>query len=90
MASGALVAWIDVGTPSAERRARFTARRRSRSAHSTSRSSSGFEAKIDRRTQLEITRSDGQLYVVVDDETIEAPIARVALADDDGSPDRAS
>ncbi|MDY7232830.1 YaeQ family protein [Hyalangium rubrum] len=41
-----------------------------------------LEAKVGRATKLELTRTDGQLYVTLDGETIEAALARESLVED--------
>ena len=38
--------------------------------------------KLERRSKLEITRNDGQLYVGVDGTTLEAGIARASLVEE--------
>jgi uncharacterized protein YaeQ len=39
-----------------------------------------LEEKIARTTTLDITRNDGQLYVAVDGDTLETPIAKASLS----------
>ncbi len=39
-----------------------------------------LEEKISRSATLEITRNDGQLYVVVDGATLETPVAKASLS----------
>ncbi len=38
-----------------------------------------LEAKMDRNTKLDLTRNDGQVYVVVDGETLEAALVKTSL-----------
>ena len=38
-----------------------------------------IEAKMERNTKLELTRNDGQLYVAIAGETIEATLAVASL-----------
>jgi uncharacterized protein YaeQ len=106
--TGVLLAWIDVGVPSAERlhKASKAARRvavytselanlkRNVAGQKVHRAAEidvwPFEAslldavasKTDKRTKLELTRNDGQLYVVVGGTTLEAPLARTSLIDE--------
>ncbi|MEO8876242.1 MAG: YaeQ family protein, partial [Polyangiaceae bacterium] len=42
-----------------------------------------LEAKTKRNMKLEITRNDGQLYVVVDGTTLETPLVRESLVAND-------
>jgi uncharacterized protein YaeQ len=103
--TGLLLAWIDVGVPSADRlhKAAKAARRVAVFTSELSnlkRTAAGqkihradeievwpFEAsfldaivaKMDKRTKLELTRNDGQLYVAVGGTTLEAPLARTSL-----------
>jgi uncharacterized protein YaeQ len=108
--TGILLAWIDVGFPSAERlhKAAKAARRVAlythvdaallrreasiRSVHKVGeieawRFESSFldavEQSIGRTTKLEIVRTDGRLYVTVDENVIEGEIERVRLVDDE-------
>lgn len=105
--TGLLVAWIDVGVPSAERlhKASKAARRvavftselalvrreaASKAIHAVDTIDvwaiapaflDALVAKMDRRTKLEITRSDGHLYVTVSGATLETPLARASLVE---------
>lgn len=106
--TGVLLAWVDVGSPSAERlhKASKAARRvavfthaelkmlrkeaATRAIHKIDdievwRFEPSFldaiEAKMERNTQLEVTRNDGQLYVSVAGTTLEAPLERASLAE---------
>ncbi|MDB5215794.1 MAG: hypothetical protein JWO86_3721, partial [Myxococcaceae bacterium] len=38
-----------------------------------------LEAKMERNTKLDVTRNDGQLYVAVDGETLEAALVKASL-----------
>lgn len=103
------LAWIDIGSPSAERlhKASKAARRvalfthvelallrreaATRAIHKVEdievwRFSPAFldalEAKVGRSTQMELTRTDGQLYVTLAGETLEAALARESLVED--------
>jgi uncharacterized protein YaeQ len=105
--TGTLLAWIDVGSPSAERlhkAAKAAARvslfthadpallRREASSRPIHRVQDievwrlqpalldALEPAIDRRTKLEIVRSDGKLYVTVGTRVIEGDVVRVSLA----------
>jgi uncharacterized protein YaeQ len=105
-ATGILLAWIDVGFPSAERlhKASKAARRvavfthveaaqlrreaASRVIHKVEdievwRMEAAFldevEGTLDRSSQLEIVRSDGQIYVTVGGRVIEGKIEKVGL-----------
>lgn len=105
--TGVLLAWIDVGSPSAERlhKASKAARRvavfthadlrllrkeaASRAIHKVEaievwRIDPAFldalEAEVGRNTKLDVTRNDGQLYVVVAGKTLETPLERASLA----------
>jgi uncharacterized protein YaeQ len=106
--TGILLAWIDVGVPSAERlhKAAKAARRvavftselanlrRAVSGQKVHRAEEidvwPFEpafldalvAKWEKRTKLELTRNDGQLYVVLGGTTLEAPLVRTSLLDE--------
>jgi uncharacterized protein YaeQ len=104
--TGILLAWIDIGSPSAERlhKASKAARRvaiftsaelaRLRQEAATKaihkieaidvwrfepKLLEALEAKWDKRTKLEITRNDGQLYIVIDGTTLEAALERASL-----------
>jgi uncharacterized protein YaeQ len=104
--TGILLAWIDVGVPSAERlhKASKAARRvavftsadlahlrreaQKRAVHRIEaidvyRLAPAFldalEAKTARMTKLDLTRSDGQLYVTVAGTSLETPIVRDSL-----------
>jgi uncharacterized protein YaeQ len=106
--TGVLLAWIDVGAPSAERlhKASKAARRvavftsaelaqlRREAAQRTIHRAEAIEiyrlepslldaldAKCTRTTKLELTRSDGQLYVVVAGATLEATLERASLVE---------
>lgn len=104
-ATGRLVTWIDVGTPSAERLhkasklarvevyttdpaqlARLTA---GQAVHKADASDvwtlevafvDAFAAKVDRRTRLELTRTEGALYAVIGGVTLESTLGRTSLA----------
>jgi uncharacterized protein YaeQ len=104
-ATGVLVAWIDVGAPSAERLhkaskaarkvAVFThdeaALRREAAARAIHRVEeieawrieaallAAIEETLERTTSLEITRSDGRIYVTHDGRVFEGAIDRIAL-----------
>ncbi|HLL04171.1 MAG TPA: YaeQ family protein [Myxococcaceae bacterium] len=107
--TGVLLAWIDIGSPSAERlhKASKAARRvalfthvelallrreaATRAIHKVEhievwRFSPAFldalEVKMGRATQLELTRTDGQLYVTLGGETLEAALAPESLVED--------
>ena len=104
--TGILLAWIDVGSPSAERlhKASKAARRVAIFTHAElgqlrkeaatkaihkveaidvwrfePKFLDAIEAKMERNTKLELTRNDGQLYVAIGGETIEATLARASL-----------
>src|SRR5262249_28585382 len=103
--TGILLAWIDVGVPSAERlhKASKAARRvavfttelgqlRREAATRAIHKSDAIEvfpldvsfiealaAKMQRTTKLELTRSEGQLYVTVSGATLETAAERVPL-----------
>ena len=106
-ATGLLVAWIDIGSPSAERLHKaakaaqrvlvftsgsVTALRKEAASRPIHRLDeievwsfdadfvSAVEGKIERHAKLEITRNDGQIYVVIGGETLETPLERVSLA----------
>lgn len=104
-ATGLLLAWIDVGSPSAERlhKAAKAARRVAifthsdlgplrREAEGIHKAANievfridpdlleGLESRIQRNASLEITRSEGVLYVTVEGEVLEGPIDRTFLA----------
>ena len=38
-----------------------------------------IEARMDRNTKMDLTRNDGQLYVAIDGETLEAPLTVASL-----------
>lgn len=107
--TGVLLAWIDVGAPSAERlhKASKAAQRVALFTHVelpllrreaatkaihkvedievwrlTPAFLDALEAKVDRNTELELVRTDGQLYVTVDKATIEGAITRCSLVGD--------
>jgi uncharacterized protein YaeQ len=104
--AGVLLAWIDVGVPSAERlhKASKAARRVALFTHAdlvqVRREASAraihkvedievwridpalldaLAERMERNTKLDLTRNDGQLYVVVDGTTLEAPLVRASL-----------
>jgi uncharacterized protein YaeQ len=104
--TGVLLAWIEIGAPSAERlhKAAKAARRvalftwvdlrqlRKEAASAPIHKLDAIEVfrfapslfdalepKIGRTTKLELTRTDGQLYVAVDGATFEAPLIRESL-----------
>jgi uncharacterized protein YaeQ len=104
--TGILMAWIDIGVPSAERlhKASKAARRvaiftaaemnqlrkeaATKAIHKIEaievwrfepKFLDAIEAKIERNTKLELTRNDGQLYVAIGGETIEASLAVASL-----------
>jgi uncharacterized protein YaeQ len=106
--TGVLLAWIDVGAPSAERlhKATKAARRVALFTHTDAlllrreaatkaihrveeidvwRLDAAFldalEAKIDRKTKLEIVRNDGNLYVTIGGVSIDGTIARESLVE---------
>jgi len=106
--TGVLLAWIDVGFPSAERlhKATKAARRvalythvdaallrreaSTRSIHKAGKIQvwrfdpsflDAVEGSIDRVTTLEIVRTDGRLYVTIDENVIEGDLVRVPLVD---------
>ncbi|MEO8796804.1 MAG: YaeQ family protein [Polyangiaceae bacterium] len=105
--TGILLAWIDVGAPSAERlhKASKAARRVDVFTHhdlatirrvletkAIHRADSirvfcfapafldAIEARLARKNEVEITRNDGVLYVVIDGTTVETPIAEAPLS----------
>ena len=105
--TGVLLAWIDIGFPSAERlhKASKAARRVSvftstdlsqlrkeattKAIHKVEaievwyfapKLLDALEAKMQRNTKLELTRNDGQLYIAVGGETLEAALAPASLA----------
>ena len=41
-----------------------------------------LEAKMERNTKMELTRNDGQLYIAIDGETLEAALAKGSLVAD--------
>ena len=104
--TGVLLAWIDIGFPSAERlhKASKAARRVSvftstdlgqlrkeattKSIHKVEaievwyfapKLLDALEAKMARNTKIELTRNDGQLYIAVGGETLEAALAKASL-----------
>jgi uncharacterized protein YaeQ len=104
--TGILLAWIDIGVPSAERlhKASKAARRVAIFTHAElaqlrreaatkaihkidaievwrfdPKFLDAIEAKMQRNTKLELTRNDGQLYIAIDGETIEATLAVASL-----------
>lgn len=107
--TGLLLAWIDVGSPSAERlhKATKAARRvalftstpltqlrrdaASKAIHKADTIEvwqlppaflDALEAKLDRKSDLELVRTDGQLYVTIGGQVIEGTITRGSLVDD--------
>jgi uncharacterized protein YaeQ len=109
--TGILLAWIDIGAPSAERlhKASKAARRVAIFTHAEMNQLrreaatkvihkvdaievwrfepkflDAIEAKMDRNTKLELTRNDGQLYVALGGETLEATLAAQSLLAPDG------
>ena len=107
--TGVLLAWIDIGVPSAERlhKASKAARRVAIFTHADlaqlrreaatkaihkveaievwrfePKLLDGIEKKMQRNTKLELTRNDGQLYVGIDGDTLEAPLTRASLVAD--------
>jgi len=110
--TGVLLAWIDIGFPSAERlhKASKAARRVSiftstdlsqlrkeatslhgRAIHKVEaievwyfapKLLDALEAKMDRNTKIELTRNDGQLYIAIDGETLEAALTKESLVAD--------
>lgn len=105
--TGMLLAWIDIGVPSAERLHKAAKAARRVSVYTSElanlrRTADGktihrmddievwaFEpsfidaivAKMEKRSKLELTRSDGVLYVVIAGTTLEAPLVRTSLVD---------
>jgi uncharacterized protein YaeQ len=104
--TGILLAWIDIGVPSAERlhKASKAARRVAIFTHAEMHQLrkeaatkaihkveaievwrfepkflDAIESKMERNTQLELTRNDGQLYVAIAGQTIEASLAAASL-----------
>jgi uncharacterized protein YaeQ len=104
--TGILMAWIDIGVPSAERlhKASKAARRvavfthadlnqlrreaATRAIHKVEaievwrfdpKFLDAIEAKMERSTKLDVTRNDGQLYVAIRAETLEATMASASL-----------
>jgi uncharacterized protein YaeQ len=104
--TGILLAWIDIGVPSAERlhKASKAARRvaifthaelgqlRKEAATKAIHKVEAIEvwrfdpklldaviAKMERNTKMDLTRNDGQLYVVIDGQTLEAALAPASL-----------
>lgn len=107
--TGILLAWIDIGFPSAERlhKASKAARRvalftstdlnqlrkeaTTKSIHKVeaievwrfdTKLLDALEAKMERNTKLDLTRNDGQLYIAVGGETLEAPLTVTSLVAD--------
>jgi uncharacterized protein YaeQ len=107
--TGLLVAWIDVGTPSAERlhKASKAARRVSVFTHeapsllrreAASRAIhradaievwrldraqiDRIEPKIQKRTELQVLRDEGQLYLTIGGDVFDGPIERSSLAEE--------
>lgn len=104
--TGILLAWIDVGVPSAERlhKASKAARRvavfttelaqlRRETAGKKIHESEAIDvwpidpsfvdavaAKTERKTKLELTRNEGQLYVTIGGTTLETPLVRAPLS----------
>lgn len=104
--TGLLLAWIDVGSPSAERLHKATKaarrvalftwapltqlRRDAAAIHKVEtievwQLSPAFldaiESKLERKSALELVRTDGQLYVTIGGEVIEGTITRGALVE---------
>ena len=105
--TGILLAWIDVGVPSAERLHKASKAARRVAVFTTElaqlrREASGKKihasddvdvwpldpsfveaivAKTERKTKLELTRNEGQLYATIGGTTLEAPLARASLSD---------
>ena len=104
--TGVLLAWIDVGSPSAERlhKASKAARRVALFTHVelallrreaatkaihkveeievwrfSPRFLDALEAKVSRDTEIELTRTEGQLYVTIDGESLETALTRESL-----------
>jgi uncharacterized protein YaeQ len=104
--TGLLLAWIEIGSPSAERlhKASKAARRVAVFTHAEiaqlrkeaatkaihkvdaidvwrfePKFLDAIETKVARNTKLELTRNDGQLYVAIGGETIEASLERASL-----------
>jgi uncharacterized protein YaeQ len=104
--TGIFLAWIDVGSPSAERlhKASKAARRVAIFTHAElgqlrkeaatkaihkveaievwrfeTRFLDAIIERMERNTKLELTRNDGQLYVAISGETIEATLASASL-----------
>ncbi len=104
--TGILLAWIDIGAPSAERlhKASKAARRVAIFTHSDlsqlrkeastkaihkveaievwrfePKFLDAVEAKMHRNTKMDVTRNDGQLYVAIGSETLEAALAPTSL-----------
>lgn len=105
--TGILLAWIDIGAPSAERlhKASKAARRvaiftcsemnqlrkeaATKAIHKVEaievfrfepKFLDAIDAKMERNTKLELTRNDGQVYVAIGGETLEATLAAQSLA----------
>jgi uncharacterized protein YaeQ len=110
--TGVLLAWIDIGSPSAERlhKASKAARRvalfthvdlallrkeaSTRAIHKvedlevwrfTPSFLDALEAKVDRNTELELVRTDNQLYITIGGESLEGAVTRCSLVAGDGS-----
>ena len=104
--TGVLLAWIDIGSPSAERlhKASKAARRVAIFTHADlnqlrkeaatkaihkveeievwrfePKFLDALEAKMDRNTKMDLTRNDGQLYVAVGGQTLEATLSVASL-----------
>jgi uncharacterized protein YaeQ len=104
--TGILVAWIDIGVPSAERlhKASKAARRVAVFTHAElhqlrkeaatkaihkvdsievwrfdPKFLDAIEARMARNTKMDVTRNDGQLYVVIDGATLEATLTLASL-----------
>jgi len=104
--TGVLLAWIDIGVPSAERlhkaskaarrvaiftSAELTQLRREAATKAIHKVDAidvwrfepkfldAIEAKMERNTALDLTRNDGQIYVVIDGITVEATLSRASL-----------
>ena len=104
--TGVLLAWIEIGSPSAERlhKASKAARRVALFTHAElaqlrkeaatkaihkvdaidvwrfePKFLDAIETKMDRNTKIDLTRNDGQLYVVIAGATFEASLERASL-----------
>jgi uncharacterized protein YaeQ len=107
--TGVLLAWIEIGSPSAERlhKASKAARRVAVFTHAElaqlrkeaatkaihkieaidvwrfePKFLDAIEAKMERNTKIDLTRNDGQLYVVIGGQTVEASLQRASLVAD--------